>query len=624
VPQRTAALLGQTDALTGLANHRGFHELLMDELARAQKEDTSLALVSIDIDGFEAINDTHGYGYGDEVLAAVGEKLRAALRDSDHAARIGGDEFALILPHTDAEHGYRIAELARATAETIALTDVTFACSAGVAAFPEDADDGQNLCQLADAALAWAKREGKRQTRRFDPDHVSVVWTEGQLAEVEALLAGPVPVEPHFQPVVALAMGRVIGYEAIARFPGSSERSTDTWLKQAWGCGLGPDLEATIIRAALEPTGQPIDTRLFVPVSSAALSSSPVAEVLPEDLSGLVIQIAESEFNPGRESLTAAIRDMKERGALIAIADVGAGHAGLNRVMEMQPDVVKLNPEISEGIHADPARMALVESLARFAARVGTTVCADGIASLDDLSTLADLDVEWGSGDVLAPAGKPWAAPSNVATSVCRTALANALSGAETGDGSLTAGDRGLERLSAGLAAVRSIRDLENVISMIASELHASQVTLSKVDMDAGVIHTLAETHPDPGARQFPMDEYPLSAKVLNEGEVVQVMVGDPESDPSEVELLLEYGRRCLLMVPVVTAGESIGLVEAYSDEERPWTRGEISRARIVSNLFATAIAGVEAGEGSADEGLLEQEDVQRDDQAGERAGQDR
>jgi GAF domain-containing protein len=141
--------------------------------------------------------------------------------------------------------------------------------------------------------------------------------------------------------------------------------------------------------------------------------------------------------------------------------------------------------------------------------------------------------------------------------------------------------------------------------------------------MDAGRIYTLAETHPDPGAREFSIDDYPLSAKVLNEGEVVQVMVGDPESDPAEVQLLLEYGRRCMLMVPVITAGESIGLLEAYSDEERPWTRSEISRARIVSNLFATAIAGVESGESSADEDLLEQEDVQGNDQAGERSGHD-
>ena len=149
-------------------------------------------------------------------------------------------------------------------------------------------------------------------------------------------------------------------------------------------------------------------------------------------------------------------------------------------MMRVRPDIVKLDRDLIKRIHADPARMALVESFVRFAGRIGATVCAEGIESLDDLAVLSDLDVQWGQGFVLGRPAAPWAPVSPVAAGVCRAALAEALRSGSAGDGKrITAGDRRLEHLSARLAGARSRTDLEGALALIAEELNAEMVCLS-------------------------------------------------------------------------------------------------------------------------------------------------
>ena len=162
--------LAATDALTGLANHRGFQETLRAEIDHASELARPVALVTLDLDNFKVVNDTHGHPYGDTILSAVGSALREAIRSNDTAARVGGEEFALVLPGSDGEAAFAVAERARANVAAIAVRGFELSCSAGIAAFPADADDPSALCQLADSALYWAKQGGKRRTRRFDPD----------------------------------------------------------------------------------------------------------------------------------------------------------------------------------------------------------------------------------------------------------------------------------------------------------------------------------------------------------------------------------------------------------------------------------------------------------------------
>ncbi len=588
--QRRLRDLAAIDALTGLTNHREFHETLARELERAAQIDAPVSLISLDLDDFKRINDAHGHPYGDEILRAVGRALRNAVRNIDTAARIGGEEFALVLPGASSEAAFAVAERARQGIEAIAVAAFELSCSAGIAAFPRDAEDEQTLCQHADSAMRWAKVGGKHRTRRFDPDHSPATWTERQRTEIEELLARDEPVTPVFQPVVSLANGRIVGYEALARFPGAGGRTPDVWFAQAHGCGLGAELEAAAIRAALEPLGRDHETHLAVNLSPSALTSEVVRDALSGNLEGLIIEITEHEFVPDDESLAAAIADLRERGAKIAIDDAGAGHAGLKQLMRVRPDIVKIDRDLVHEIDRDPARMALVESFVRYASVVGATVCAEGIETLEELAILADLDVQWGQGWVLARPERPWAEVSPIAAEACRIALADTFRMLPIERRPIGSSDRRLVHLSARLAAAESRADLEQALELIAAELGATKVCLSAWHPGAQAIETLAESGEQTGETVFPIADYPRSRWVIERQEAVQATVGDPNSDPSEVELLLRLGERSLLMIPVVMRGESVGVIETYRSDERPWSRTEINRARVIANQFAAVI----------------------------------
>jgi diguanylate cyclase (GGDEF)-like protein len=591
--------LAETDSLTGLTNHRGFQQALRSELKTAAAHGGTVALVVLDLDDFKAINERHGHPFGDEVLQGVGAQLRKSIRTGDTAARTGGEEFALVLPGSDADAAQEIAERVRIAIAQLAPAGSELTCSAGVAFYPVDADGAAALLQLAEGTLYWAKRSGKSRIRRFDPDHVRLSGDAPQRSEIERILAQQA-IDPVFQPVASLTSGRIIGYEALARFPDAPGRPPSTWFAQANACGLGPELEAAAIRAALAREGRPPGTHIAVNVSPSALSTEAVRSVLPGDLSDLVIELTEHEVYIGDSLLADSLADLRERGARIAIDDTGAGYAGLKQVMWVRPDILKLDLDLIRGIHSDPVRMALVESLVRFARRIGATVCAEGIEHHDDIEVLANLDVPWGQGYALGRPAPPWSEISPHAAETCRSALAKALVSSPGGETPIiSAGDRRLEHLSGRLANSRSADDLYSTLDLMAGELHADKIALSRWVPDRQAVETLAESDGDIQDESFLLSEYPATARVIEHQEATQVMVNDPDAETAEVQVLLAQGYRSLLMVPIVHRGESLGIVEAMTEEERSWTRTEINRARIIAHHLASVMqAFIRAPEG--------------------------
>jgi diguanylate cyclase (GGDEF)-like protein/PAS domain S-box-containing protein len=161
------ATLASTDELTGLANYRAFHERLNSEVERAQRHGRELSLIVIDIDTFKAINDEHGHPVGDAVLTEVARRLGGQTRDSDLVARVGGEEFAWLLPETDAASAVAVAERARHTiADDPFELAGTVTISAGVCSL-EDGADAEALLRLADTALYRAKNGGRNATVRY-------------------------------------------------------------------------------------------------------------------------------------------------------------------------------------------------------------------------------------------------------------------------------------------------------------------------------------------------------------------------------------------------------------------------------------------------------------------------
>ncbi|HEY0632393.1 MAG TPA: diguanylate cyclase, partial [Thermoleophilaceae bacterium] len=245
-----------TDGLTGLGNHRYFHEQLRIDIQEARENGTPMAVVALDIDGFKKLNDDRGHGHGDESLKLAGEALERAVRGEDLVARLGGDDFVMILRGADGGYAREVAERAREAMARSLPEELELTVSAGFVCFPDSAEEDANLSELANSALDVAKRAGGNQTRKYDPDQVSAIPSiKQQRAEIDALLAMEEPITPVFQPLVELGTGRLIGFEALSRFNSEPQRTPDAWFNQAGRCGRGLALEMAAIKAALAAPG---------------------------------------------------------------------------------------------------------------------------------------------------------------------------------------------------------------------------------------------------------------------------------------------------------------------------------------------------------------------------------
>jgi EAL domain-containing protein (putative c-di-GMP-specific phosphodiesterase class I) len=421
----------------------------------------------------------------------------------------------------------------------------------------------------------------------------STARTARSRRDIEDVLASGSALAPVFQPIVELATGRVAGYEALSRFSSPTSRTVPEWFGQARRFGLGAQLQAKAIAAALAVPDRPAGCYLSVNASPSALVSPEVLQALPDRLDDLVVEITEQE--PAAEGpLQEVLAELRSRGARLAVDDTGAGYAGLQRMLAIRPDIIKLDKALVTRLHQDPAKIALAEALVRFARRTGAQICAEGIESAEELLTLADLDVMFGQGHLLGMPAQGWSEVPDQAATLCRTAMTQALAGAPAslafrGDD----GDQRMERLSQWLTTVSSRDDLAHVVHPIAEMLHADQVLLSRLDGLSGRLQTLSADGWATTGESFLVADYPLTHWVLENQEIAQVLRDDPEAAPSERAVLSRLGHRSVLLLPVSCREVPLGLLEVYTREDRAWTRTEIRRARMICNQLGPIIAGL-------------------------------
>jgi diguanylate cyclase (GGDEF)-like protein len=581
-----------TDPLTGLPTGRHVRRAIEVEIKRAERELAPMALVLVDLDDLKRVNDAHGKQAGDLLLQTLVERLAPHLRATDVFGRVVGDEFALILPKASADHAEGVISRAREAIADVELDGFTISFCAGYALFPSDGRDADTLMQAAEGALKLAKREGDA-TRRYDPNEVSLKHNEGDRHEVVAVIGAADGLTAVFQPLVALATGQVSGYEALTRFKQPPKRFPDQWFHLAARVGLGAALEAHAVKKALEVPGRPKGTYLSLNLSPSTLRAPEVQKALPYDLSGLVIEITEHELAADEVTLAVDLADMRARGARVAVDDAGAGYAGLQQLMRVAPDLIKLDRSLVQNINEDTAKQALVESFVRFGRRTGAQVVAEGIETEEELRVLADLDVTYGQGYFLAKPGPAWAC---ISPWVSEKLLRRSLGGQMTTEAisKLPVGsDQRLAAVSSRIARAVSMDDLHELIPVIADELGADELVLFMRGYDG----SLEAVNPHvwlPEGGRLNMAHFPGFEGVLRTGDPEQFLSDRGSSTTTsmgEVALLANSGFGSLLAVPVGPHA----LLQAFHADQRPWSRAQTNRALVLAYQLAPVLATLAA-----------------------------
>ena len=203
-----------------------------------------------------------------------------------------------------------------------------------------------------------------------------------------------------FQPIVELDGGRVVGFEALARFAGPPQRSPDQWFAEAAAIGRGTELELLAVERALTQFDQlPEDALLSVNVSPTAARTAALDALLTRVPGArIVLELTEHSRIRDYRILRLCLDRFRERGVRIAVDDAGAGYAGLQHILSLQPDVIKLDLALVRNVDRDPARRALSTCLMRFGEEIGAVVVAEGIETPAELDTLRTLGIRWGQG----------------------------------------------------------------------------------------------------------------------------------------------------------------------------------------------------------------------------------
>ena len=237
---------------------------------------------------------------------------------------------------------------------------------------------------------------------------------------MRSLLARPDSLAIVFQPIMDLRTGAIVAYEALARFNSAVQRAPDAWFAQAHRCGLGYELEARAVAAALAVPGLPPGVRLSINLSPSRAGVRSGAAILPDDLSGTMIEITEHELVAGNEAVQAAIA--RVRAPARGWPSTTPGPATRPRARHAPRARTSSSSTVDHRRRGDdPVKGAMIASFVRYARDIDATVCAEGIETLEDLDRLAALDVRLGQGYGLARPRRRWAPVERALRNVAST-----------------------------------------------------------------------------------------------------------------------------------------------------------------------------------------------------------
>ena len=410
------------DHLTGLANRALFTERVVEALAgtradRRRRRPTAIAVLFVDLDGFKVVNDNFGHHAGDELLVAVADRLRTAIRPEDGLCRLGGDEFAVLLLDTTEDGARAVAgAVLAALSGPFRLSDVQVRveASVGIAMASGGEPSAVELLRNADVAMYAAKHTHEGGWRVFEPAMLAELAHRHELRTALARAVQRDEIVVDYQPIVDLATGRVRGTEAMARWqrPGGADVPADGFAPLAQEIGVLAEIDRHVLgqacrQAARWQASLGPDTTFGLHVNVSARHA--MAEVdralrmsgLPAH--SLTLEITGSELAHHDEAVAERLRSLTRLGVGLAIDDFGTGLWPLEYLRSVPVDTIKIGKVFTDDLLSADGDAPLARALIVLASTLGLQTVAEGIERPEQARRLHELGCRYGQGPLFGP-----------------------------------------------------------------------------------------------------------------------------------------------------------------------------------------------------------------------------
>lgn len=404
------------DRLTGMPNRTRLVSQLTEMLSR-NSGGSSVAAISIDLDDFRDINDSLGQSVGDEVLIAVSERIRAALLYGDDAARIGADEFAVIIERAHGEE--EVMEMAEGILTTLAEPlhlggrELSLSASVGLSIDHERAVDAESLLRNSITAIHEAKREGRGRVVRFEHSMRTASSERLELRGDLARAIGTDQVVVNYQPIVDMATNEILGAEALVRWdhPERGRLSPALFVPLAEDSGLIGALDAQVRAQALKDlsswrsdVARAKDLTVSVNLSVGELHSEELVASVMSDLrasglpnNALVLEVTESNLLDDSDTVRSQMESLRAQGIRLAVDDFGTGYSSLGYIDRFDFDILKIDRSFVSGL-SSRTNQRIVTAVLDLASQLNAKVVAEGIETDSQRSALLEMGCVIGQG----------------------------------------------------------------------------------------------------------------------------------------------------------------------------------------------------------------------------------
>jgi diguanylate cyclase (GGDEF)-like protein/PAS domain S-box-containing protein len=411
------------DPLTGLPNREQFRSRLGDAIAHVQDNGRSLAVLYVDLDDFKLVNDSFGHDAGDELLAAIAERLRGVGRAGDLVGRDGGDEFLVLMadlpgsaPEATKDAQDAAERIRRALQQPLPLgsVEIDINASVGISLCPFDATDAQTLLKHADAAMYEAKAGGRDASRLYEP---AARDTQGQL-ERAARLRRAINDEEltlHYQPIVELGSRALAGVEALVRWndPARGTIDPEEFIPLAERTGLIRPISEWVIgeagrqAAAWQAAGYEHWISINVPPDTCRqIGADAIGSLIRArggEPSRITLEMTESAMMSPRRGKEGELEELRALGIRLAIDDFGTGHSSLTRLGELPVNLLKIDRSFVQGLPELDTARTLVTAIMYLAEGFGLDVIAEGVETEAQRRFLLEAGCRYAQGYLFSP-----------------------------------------------------------------------------------------------------------------------------------------------------------------------------------------------------------------------------